>query len=265
MKISIVTGTVLDKYKYLLYNFYMKKLLTIVVCGGYIGEIAETPPDEVEFLYTETNGEELPSLLKQAKGKYIYILPNGYTLSDLHIMLRVLGDADTDLVSFACGTAAKNPLFKGLNFKDNNCVFLFNVFAALEAKNLTKTLYNPVCRSGEGAQFDEGVKESILIACTEFKKVKAKLSKEIYAHVSDMLIEKLTEFYILAMLAIRGGEYTADRLAEFDAKLKGEIVLYLALEKRFPVTKLDKLREKKFKISVFTAKKFRKYLIKKDA
>ena len=243
----------------------MKKLLTIVVCGGNLGELAENPYDEVEFLYTENNESELPFLLKQAKGKYIYLLPSGYELCDLHMMVSVLGDKDSDLVSFTHGTAAKNSLFKGLNFKDNNCAFLFDVFSALEAKSITKTLYTPVCKSDEGAKFDEGVKVSIVIACAEFKKVKAKLSKEVYAHVSDMLISELTEFYILAMLAIRGGEYSADKLAEFDAKLKGEIVLFLALEKRFPVTKLEKLREKKFKISIFTAKKFKKYLTKKDA
>ncbi|MDE5722318.1 MAG: hypothetical protein K2I30_06260 [Clostridia bacterium] len=243
----------------------MKKLLTIVVCGGILGELAETPPDEVEFLYTENNETDLPSVLKQAKGKYIYLLPDGYALTDLHIMIRVLSDNDTDLVSFANGVAAKNPLFKGLNFKENNCAFLFGVFAALEAKNLTKTLYNPVCKSGDCAQFDADAKDGILIACTEFKKVKAKLAKEIYAYVSDMLIARLTEFYMLAILAIREGEYTADKLLEFDAKLKGEIVLYLALEKHFPVSKLEKLREKKFKISVFTAKKLKKFLMRKDA
>ncbi|MDE6613403.1 MAG: hypothetical protein K2K28_02495 [Clostridia bacterium] len=243
----------------------MKKLLTIVVCGGILGELAETAPDEVEFLYTENNEADLPSVLKQAKGKYIYLLPSGFALTDLHIMVRVLSDKDTDLVSFANGAAAKNSLFKGLNFKDNNCAFLFGVFSALEAKTLTKTQYSPVCKSGDGALFNADANEGILIACTEFKKVKAKLTKEIYAYVSDMLIAKLTEFYMLAILAIRGGNYTADKLLEFDAILKGEIVLYLALEKHFPVTRLEKLREKKFKISVFTAKKLKKYFTKKDA
>ena len=51
-----------------------------------------------------------------------------------------------------------------------------------------------------------------------------------------------------------------DGLAELDGTLKAEIVLYLALEKKFTASKLHKLREKGYRISFLTERKFRKLL-----
>ncbi len=62
------------------------------------------------------------------------------------------------------------------------------------------------------------------------------------------------------MLAIKCGEVDGEELVKFDGRLKSEIVLYLALEKNFTAAKLSKLRKKNFKISYFTAKKFKKIL-----
>ena len=63
-----------------------------------------------------------------------------------------------------------------------------------------------------------------------------------------------------AMVAIREGNLAVEQFKAFDGKLKAEIVLYLALEKRFTAAKLHKLRDKDFKISRWTAKKFKKIL-----
>ena len=242
----------------------MKKLLTIVICGRPEDERTASSYDEVELIYTENNEAGLAEYIKQAKGKYLFIAPRYFELNDVKLFIKVLNECDDEIVSFAQGAAAKTTLFKGLNFKENDCAFLYNIFAGFSAKSAKKYLYAPVKYNGENEQFDDGLKDAILIAGAEFKKVKAKLSKDVYTYVSDLLIKKLTEFYVRALLAIREGNYDKEALKQFDAKLKGEIVLYLALEKRFPAAKLQKIREKGFKITAFTAKKLKKTL-KKDA
>ena len=62
------------------------------------------------------------------------------------------------------------------------------------------------------------------------------------------------------MVAIKEGRLESEKLISFDNRLKGEIVLFLALEKNFKAANLTKLRKKGFKISRFTAKKFKKLL-----
>ncbi len=77
-----------------------------------------------------------------------------------------------------------------------------------------------------------------------------------------MLCDRLVIYYLYALLSIKDGNLDSGKLIAFDGKLKAEIVLYLALEKRFTYAKLQKLREKNFKISGWTARKFRKILAK---
>lgn len=242
----------------------MKKLLTIVVCGRAEEERAASSCDDIELIYTENNEAGLAEYIKQAKGKYTYIAPSSFIFKDVKLMVSALSESDYDVVSFAVGSAAKTSLFKGLNFKESDCAFLYKIFAGFAAKSVNRLQYAPITYDGEDVPFDEGVKDAILIASAEFKKVKAKLARDVYNYVSDLLIRKLSEFYVRALLAIREGKYDGAKLGEFDAKLKGEIVLYLALEKRFPVAKLQKIRDRGFKISGFTAKKLKKTL-RKDA
>lgn len=64
------------------------------------------------------------------------------------------------------------------------------------------------------------------------------------------------------MLAIYRKETAADGLIEFDKRLKDNVVLYLALEKRFSVANLKKLREKSFKINLIQYNKFKKIIRK---
>ena len=94
----------------------------------------------------------------------------------------------------------------------------------------------------------------------EFKKSKAKLNKAVDSFIFDVLCARLTTFYICAMIAVYRKEATAEGLLDFDKRLKENIVLYLALEKRFPAADLKKLREKNFKISLITYNKFKKII-----
>lgn len=242
----------------------MKKLLTVVICGRPENERTTSSYDEVELIYVDNNAAGISEYIKQAKGKYTLIAPNTFILDDIKLIINVLSESDEDVVGFAIGSAAKTSLYKGLNFKENDCPFLYKIFAGFSAKSVNKLLYAPIKFRGENEQFSESLKDAILIASAEFKKVKAKLSKSVYTYVSDLLVSKLAEFYVRALLAIHEKQFDAEKLKAFDAKLKGEIVIYYALEKRFPTVKLQKIRDKGFKISGLTAKKFKK-LLKKDA
>ena len=73
-------------------------------------------------------------------------------------------------------------------------------------------------------------------------------------------MKKLITFYICAAVAIREKQLEAEKLKEFDAKLKENIVLYLALEKKFYPADIKKLREKDFKIGFIQYNKFKKLI-----
>ncbi|MDE5728695.1 MAG: hypothetical protein K2I20_00780 [Clostridia bacterium] len=59
---------------------------------------------------------------------------------------------------------------------------------------------------------------------------------------------------------IHKNEISADELKELDLKLKQNIVLYIAMQKRFTAANLQKLREKNFKINFLTFNKLKKSL-----
>ena len=78
----------------------------------------------------------------------------------------------------------------------------------------------------------------------------------------DIICLRLTYYYAAAMLAIKSKAIPLSVLTEFDARLKENVVLYLAMDKRFTPASLGKLRKKGFAISFLTAKKFEKFLMK---
>lgn len=240
----------------------MKKMLTIVACGRNTELEQLNELSDVELIYTEKGESDLPEAIKQSKGKYTVILPAYCEISDIKSLLSAVNENNEDVISFGLNCAFKTALFKGLNFKENNSVFLMRIFAAMEAKSLIKMQYAPFkCLLTEEV-FDERTQSEIIIAEEQFVKVKAKLQKEVYNYIFDMLVDKLVVFYMCALLKIRQGEYEREKLIEFDNRLKGEIVLYLALKKRFTVCDLQKIRDNNFKVSYFTAKKLKKQITK---
>ena len=238
----------------------MKNLLTIVVCHSDNNDIATC--DGVEFIFPEEGENEknfLTRAFKQAKGKYSLVCENTLKLADVQSVLNILDKNTADIVCFVGGAVFRTAIMKNA-VKDCEDAFSCRVLALLECKNLLKTVYNPFIFVKRAKDFTEENTEGILLAAAEFKKAKAKLTKEIYSFAFDMLCSKLVTYYLYSMLAIKDGSMPAEKLIEFDNKLKAEIVLYLALDKRFTYAKLQKLRDKGFKISSLTARKFKKCL-----
>ena len=237
----------------------MKKLLTIVVYGQSDGGRSDTLYSGVELIYADG---DLHNALKQAKGKYILIENRTFLFKDVQPFLNALDTASQDIVRFNGGNAYKSSLFKGV--VDKGDCFAFCASASFNAKSVAYFEYAPFNFSAPDCDFENeesGLKE----VCYEFKRVKAKLSKEVYSFVFDLICERLLLFYTCALIAIREKRISADKLIEFDKNLKDEIVLYLALDKRFDDGKLPKIRSKGFKISGFTAKRYKKLLKIKDA
>lgn len=239
----------------------MKILLTLVVCMKNGDEGSKPLYDGIELIYPsgdETEKDFLARAVKAAKGKYSVVCDREFLLSDVQSVLNIIDKNTADMVCFTGGIAIKTSILKGI--KDYEDAFSFRLAGVMGCKNLLKTVYNPFTFDKKNGAFKEENVAGLLCSAELFGKVKAKLNKEIYTYAFNMLCDKLALYYLHAMLAIRDGTMQAEALIEFDNKLKAEIVLYLALEKRFTYAKLQKLRDKQFKISWLTAKKFRKVL-----
>lgn len=163
------------------------------------------------------------------------------------------------MVVFVGGTAIKTSIIKGV-VKDCKDLFSCFILSVLSCKTVLKSVYLPLTFEKSETLFNEDSYSGLLLASEEFVKAKAKLSKDVYSHALNSLCARLVTFYLTAMIAIREGKMDKETLISFDSRLKAEIVLYLALEKNFTAGKLSKLRKKDFKISRFTAKKFKKLL-----
>ena len=240
----------------------MKTLLTIVVCNEAGKEKALTLYDGIELIYPEENETEkdfLTRAFKTANGKYSLVCVNKFRFADVQSLLNILDKNAADMVNFMGGSVLKTSTLKNV-VKDCPDAFSACVLAIMESKAMLKTVYTPFIFEKGAVTFNDDNTEGMLLAASEFKKVKAKLSKEIYSYVFDLVCARLVDFYLYAMLAIKDGKFEAEKLVSFDNKLKAEIVLYLALDKRFTYGNLQKLRNKEFKISYFTAKKFRKQI-----
>lgn len=240
----------------------MKILLTVVVCGN--GADGRSAPlyDGIELIYPD-GGEGvkdfLARALKAAKGKYTVVLDTKFLFADVQPLLNIIDKNTADMVCFNGGIALKTAVLKNV-VKDCADSFSCRILGVFACKNLLKTDYNPFTLERAAGAFTDENTAGLLLCAETFGRIKAKLPKEIYTYSFNCLCDRLVTYYLYAMLAIREGKLTADKLTAFDGKLKAEIVLYLALEKRFTYAKLQKLRNKEFKISWLAERKFRKVL-----
>lgn len=241
----------------------MKKVVSIIVCR----QVSSVPPepDGAEILYTEENrgfAEIVQSAIKQAKGKYTVLCGQGFTFEDCGGLLNKLEASNADIVAFDGAVAFKTSLFKGLLPEGDKSTA--EILALLSAKSVEKSNIKPFApeKTTDGRGYSENIQKELSSALKEFKKCKSKLPKDVYTFAVDTICTQLTYFYASAMLAVRNKLISAENLKEFDAVLKENVVLYLAMDKRFTPANLAKLRKKNFEISFITAKKFEKFLKK---
>ena len=238
----------------------MKILLSLAVCKP--DKRTESLYDGIELLYPqedESEKEFLIRAIKVAKGKYTVICDRNFAFADVQPLLNIIDKNTADMVCFTNGAAIKTSVLKTVA-KDCTDSFSCRVLGVLACKNLLKTIYNPFRFEKVSGKFTDENITAFLRSAEAFGKVKAKLNKEIYSYASTLLCERFVVFYMYAMIAIKEGDFEADKLIEFDNKLKAEIVLYLNLEQKFTAAKLSVLRGKGFKISGLKARKFRKLL-----
>lgn len=241
----------------------MKKLLTVSVYQ-YCNETGHDALfDGLEIAYAlpeESEAGLVARCISETKSKYIIFADRSFFIADLRSLLNAAEKSAYDILLFNGGAAYRTTVFKSVNTKNVKDAFTACAFAAMSSKSLLKLDCTPFTYTDGESIFTETTGENILNAVKEFKRVKSKLNKEVYAYVFEMLCERLIKFYMRSMIAVRSGKMSADELKAFDAELKDEIFLYLALEKRFTVKKLSSLRAKGFKISYFTENKFKKLL-----
>ncbi len=235
----------------------MKRLLSIIAFAGTTCDV----PDNAEIIKPDKNatfGDFVKAALKRAAGKYVLLADCNFALSDMGSFLCEIKSCDADVIAFDGGICFKPALIKGIKRTEN--LSAIEIFAVISAKSVYKTQIKPLTFFKSSVEYSESLHNALKEAVEEFTREKAKLAREVYNFAFEMLIKRLTEFYMVAMLKMRKDAAAGESLCEFDKALKANVVLYLALEKRFPYGGLSKLREKNFKISFFTARKFKKYL-----
>lgn len=226
------------------------------------GTNSSTLYDGIELIYPverEPETDFTSRAIKDANGKYLILLRQKFKFADLSTLLNILDKNSSDMVQFEGGIAVKTSIAKGVV---KHCPDLFScyILSILDCKSVLKSNYTPLSFAKTEVDFTEANYKGLLVAAKEFAAVKAKLSKDMYSLVINALCRRLVIFYLAAMIGIKDGNVESNVLVEFDSKLKGEIVLYLALEKNFTYAKLTKLRKKGFKISRLKANKFKKIL-----
>ncbi len=238
----------------------MKKVLTVAVCKNAGAELPAK--EEIEILYAEEGGKALYELLKQIKSKYAVLVDSDFVCGETEAFLKELDDASADIVVFEGGYLFKSAVLKSLPAK--YCVDRYSaeIFAAFNAKSVATVKLKPFTFSAVHTEYSDEIAAMLTDALDEFKRSKAKLTKEVYSFIFEALLSRLITFYMSAMLAIKAKAINAETLKEFDSRLKDNIVLYLALEKRFYAADLKKLRAKDFKISFIQANKFKKRIRK---
>lgn len=246
----------------------MKKLLSIVLCNSASEDMTVTD-EGVELLRLEENQDgqnprALYELIKQTKGKYVIIIDTDCTVAeeDFAQFLKVAEECTADILAFDGGYALKASTLKGVSAKLYTDRYGAEIYTAFNSKEVVWVTLKPFLFTTQRAQYSTADEAKLEETLEEFKKSKAKLNKAVYTFIFDILCNRLITFYISAMIAIYRKETTADELSEFDKRLKDNVVLYLALEKRFPVAELKKLREKNFKISLIQYNKFKKIIRK---
>ena len=240
----------------------MKKLLSIVLCKNAAENL--TAPDEAEILRLDedVNPKALYELIRQTKGKYVIIIDTDCAVADegFNSLLKACDEAAADILAFDGGYALKASTLKGVSAKLYTDRYGAEIYTAFNSKDIAWVDFKPFNFTTQRAKYSLTDEEKLEETLEEFKKSKAKLNKAVYSFIFDILCTRLITFYTCAMIAIYKKETTAEGLLEFDKRLKDNIVLYLALEKRFPSADLKKLRGKNFKINLITYNKFKKLI-----
>ncbi len=237
----------------------MKKVLTVAVCVRLQKNLPDCALEGIEILYIaegQSCAEFLKNAVKSAKGKYTVIVDGDFVTADLADFLSVAEKDNSDIIIFKGGYCFKTAVLRGLNAKNYGSRYYTEISAALCSKTVRKVEIAPVCFKGVKTLYSVENEANLAAVVREFGAVKAKLTRDVYTFTFDIICARLVTFYMSAMVAIREKKVTADSLVAFDKALKCNIVLYLALGKRFTAADLNKLREKNFNISYFTARKF---------
>ena len=210
----------------------------------------------------DANPKALYELIRQTKGKYVVIIDTDCTVSDedFNNFLKACDEATSDILAFDGGYALKASTLKAVSAKQYTDRYGAEIYTAFNSKEIVWVTLKPFTFTTQRAGYSLTDEEKLEEPLEEFKKSKAKLNKAVYSFIFDILCARLITFYTCAMIAVYKKETTAEGLLEFDKRLKDNIVLYLALEKRFPSADLKKLREKNFKINLITYNKFKKLI-----
>lgn len=241
----------------------MKNLLSIVVgCDSGVKN-SSTLYDGIELIYPKEGEPEADVIreLKNVNSKYAVLFGHKFKFADVSSLLNTIDKSSHDLIQFNGGVAIKSSIVKAAA-KNSPDIFSCYILSVLNCKSILKSNYTPFILEKSEMNFTEENYNGLLTAAREFIATKAKISKDIYSITMNALCQRLVIFYLTAMIGIKEGKIDSEPLIAFDCKLKGEIVLYLALEKNFTYAKLTKLRKRGFKISKFKANKFKKILKK---
>lgn len=246
----------------------MKKLLSIVLCNN-AGEALNVEDERAELLRLEENSDgqnpkALYELIKQTKGKYVIIIDTDCTVAeeDFAQFLNIAEECTADILAFDGGYALKSSTLKSVAAKFYTDRYGAEIYTAFNSKEVVWITLRPFLFTTQRALYSVTDEAKLEETLEEFKKNKAKFNKAVYTFIFDILCDRLVTYYVSAMLAIYRKETAADGLIEFDKRLKDNVVLYLALEKRFSVANLKKLRGKSFKINLIQYNKFKKIIRK---
>ena len=234
----------------------MKKLITFFVNDVKISE-TDNIPEEIEILNFGTE-EPLNGAVKRAKSKYSLIASGEITCDNLTDFFAELDKVNADIVSFDNGYLIKTALIKGVPSRlcfDGYCA---EVYAVMDAKSIIKLKTAPFTIKKDRTEYSKDEAVKITASLDEFKKVKSKLAKDVYAFTAEIICARLCDFYLSALFAIKDGNADVTEIKEFDLKLKENIVLYLTMEKRFTALDLKKLRACGFKIGFWDYRKIKK-------
>lgn len=228
----------------------MKKILTIAVLDDTSNLNCEF--EEVEIIQADDKQ------LKKCKSKYAVLLKDGFTYNDLRSLLDRATDSSADIISFNGGCLFKASAIKHTDIGTD--IFNLNIANVLNCRSIERTSLNPFKLAEDGIDCSADAFGKLKSALQEYKAAKTKVPVDVYSYARDIICERLSLFYKSYMLAIRKGA-DSQALVEFDKDIKTfDMVLYKVFENRFNHDELEKLRAKSFKISFFTAIKYKKEL-----
>lgn len=214
-------------------------------------------PEGIEIL-SYGKDTALSEAVRRAKGKFTLLSEGDAECGPLDELFSETDKTQADLLYFDDGFLIKTSILRDVPSKFIRDTATLLIYAAMEAKTAQKCENSPFKCAKQKYAFSEENAVNLGTAIAEFNKAKAKLSREIYSLCANLICARLEEFYTDALISIKKGLASYERLSDFDDKLRENVVLYLAFQKRFTAADLKKLKEKQYKISFFTYKKLLK-------